>query len=455
MRWSPTGLTGSSPRDPERRNRQSKSRSRRSLGRGSDTQNRAGQRHTPKQQTSARRRPASPQPFRRRTGQGITSAIGGGPAAGSPDATPNDGGTMATASEILTKLRPKLDEFEAQRTELVAKSQDAEVYSNPAVYAPIARELGRLNKILERYDSLKQAEAQIEEAEGLAGETDEEIRELAGMQLAEAQETREALVDELLRMLVLADEISERNAIMEIRAGTGGDEAGLFAGDLLKMYLKYAEIAGFNVEMLDADATEVGGYKNIVARVTGESVFAALRYESGTHRVQRVPATETQGRIHTSAATVAVLPEAEEVDVEIAPDDYVKETYCAGGKGGQHVNRTESAVRLTHKETGIVVAIQDERSQHKNFARALQVLRARLYDHYKRKADEERGAARKSQVGTGDRSQKIRTYNWPQNRVTDHRIGQNYSLEQIIAGDLRKLVTDLQDADQAEQLAAL
>ncbi|MGE0430831.1 MAG: peptide chain release factor 1 [Planctomycetota bacterium] len=363
---------------------------------------------------------------------------------------------MAVATALLDKLRKRLTAAAERKAELDKQAEDPAVFNDPRKYAGVARELGGLRKLVDHARNLARLEQQLADAQEMAAsEADAELRSMAESEAEELEAKRDSLVEDVIEQLVLTDDTSERNAIIEIRAGTGGDEAGLFAGDLLKMYMKYAEEQRFKVEIIDASPGEVGGYKAVTLRITGDGVFRRFRYESGTHRVQRVPATETQGRIHTSACTVAVLPEAEEVDVELTPDDYEKETKRAGGAGGQHVNRTESAVVLTHKETGIQVSIQDERSQHKNFDRALQVLRTRLFDHYRRKADEARGAQRKSLIGSGDRSEKIRTYNWPQNRVTDHRIGKNYSLEPIIAGELDKLVADMIQHDKEQRLEAL
>lgn len=362
---------------------------------------------------------------------------------------------MASAVELLEKLRPKLEAYAARKEELTQQVSDPEVLGQPQRYATFARELGRITKIVERYEQLQGLESQLVETQALLSDPDPEMREMAESEAATLTSQRDELVSSLMQDLVLGDEVSERNAIIEIRAGTGGEEAKLFAGDVLKMYLKFCELRGYKVEILDSQETELGGYKEIVIRVAGDGVYRDFRYESGTHRVQRVPATESQGRIHTSTCTVAVMPEAEEVDVEVKEADYERQTYCAGGAGGQHVNRTESAVRLIHHETGIVVTCQDERSQHKNFARAMQILRARLFDHYQREAEQERADSRKKQIGRGDRSEKIRTYNWPQNRVTDHRLGKNYSLEQIVAGELDKVIADLQDFDTQQRIEAL
>jgi peptide chain release factor 1 len=258
-------------------------------------------------------------------------------------------------------------------------------------------------------------------------------------------------------MLLPKDEADAKNVILEVRAGTGGDEAALFAGDLFRMYCRHAELQGWKVNILSVSESDVGGYKEVSASITGTGVFAQLKFESGVHRVQRVPATESGGRIHTSAATVAVLPEAEEVDVQINESDLRIDTYRASGAGGQHVNTTDSAVRITHIPTNTVVTVQDERSQHKNKAKAMKVLRARIYDNMRQIADAERTEARKGQVGTGDRSERIRTYNFPQGRVSDHRINLTlYKLDRLIAGDaLHEMIDALQTEDQANRLAAI
>ncbi len=299
-----------------------------------------------------------------------------------------------------------------------------------------------------------------EEIEGLNeiledAEADDEMKELAGSELEELRAREPEVENRLKFMLLPKDEADTKNAILEIRAGTGGDEAALFAADLFRMYQRYAENHGWKVEVMDASDTGIGGYKEIVSSISGSNVFARLKYESGVHRVQRVPETESSGRIHTSAATVAVLPEAEEVDVHIEDSDLRVDTYRASGPGGQSVNTTDSAIRITHIPTGIVVTQQDEKSQHKNRAKAMRVLRSRLYEHERQLIDAERAQARKSQVGSGDRSERIRTYNFPQGRVTDHRINLTlHKLERILDGEgLDEMVDALVTEDQAARLA--
>lgn len=329
---------------------------------------------------------------------------------------------------------------------------------DPTTYVKLSREYAALEPLIFKIRALLKALDGLEEAETLLAdpETDSEMRELAEAERDELSSGLEVLLQDVRIGLLPKDVADANDAILEVRAGTGGDEAALFAGDLFRMYQRYAELRGWKVGVLSASEGEVGGFKEIIATVSGENVFARLKFESGVHRVQRVPATESGGRIHTSAATVAVLPQAEEVDVDVQESDLRIDTFRASGAGGQHVNTTDSAVRITHMPTGIVVAVQDERSQHKNKARAMQLLRARIYDVQREKVASERTEARRLQVGSGDRSERIRTYNFPQGRVTDHRIGLTlYKLEQIIAGEgLNDVIEALTLDYQASLLAA-
>ena len=322
----------------------------------------------------------------------------------------------------------------------------------PDQIARISREYAELKPVVEQIARWREAGAGLAEAEAMLA--DPEMRDLAADELARLRDEMPALEQALRIALLPRDAADARPAIIAIRPGTGGDEAALFAGDLLSMYRRHAEQQGWTFQMLDLTETELGGVKEAVARVEGEGVFARLKYESGVHRVQRVPETESGGRIHTSAATVAVLPEAEEVDIDIPAGDIRIDTMRASGAGGQHVNTTDSAVRITHLPTGIVVT-SSEKSQHQNRANAMAVLRARLYDMERSRADAERAADRKSQVGSGDRSERIRTYNFPQGRMTDHRINLTlYALDRIMAGDLGDIIDALTAHDQAARLAA-
>jgi peptide chain release factor 1 len=330
---------------------------------------------------------------------------------------------------------------------------------DPETFVALSRELAELDDVVAAIRGYHAAEENLKGLEALLDDpkTDSDMRSLAEDELPQAREEVEKAAQSLRIILLPKDEADEKSAILEIRAGTGGDEAALFAGDLLRMYTRYADLKGWKVEIVSASEGTAGGFKEVVAEVKGRGVFARLKFESGVHRVQRVPDTETQGRIHTSAATVAVLPEAEDVDISINDADLKIDTMRAQGAGGQHVNKTESAIRITHLPTGTVVFVQDERSQHKNRARALALLRARLYDAERTAKDAARAAERKSQVGSGDRSERIRTYNFPQGRVTDHRINLTlYKLEEVMSGNaldelIDALVTEHQAALLAEQ----
>lgn len=346
------------------------------------------------------------------------------------------------------RLHKLLDRFEAVQSEMNANVSRER-------FVALSREFAELSPVAAAVRQLQAAEAAREEARSLL--SDKEMAEIAREELDRLDAELPALEREVQLMLLPKDAADERNVILEVRAGTGGDEAALFAGDLFRMYERYAQKQGWTVELISASEGEVGGYKEIVAEISGKGVFARLKFESGVHRVQRVPATEAGGRIHTSAATVAVLPEPEDVDVEIDDKDLRIDVYRASGAGGQHVNKTESAVRITHLPTGIVVAQQDEKSQHKNKARAMQILRARIYEAERERIDRERAAERKGQVGSGDRSERIRTYNFPQSRVTDHRINLTlHKLDQVLEGEaLDEIISALIAEDQAERLAAL
>ncbi len=349
----------------------------------------------------------------------------------------------------------KLEEVEKRFEELTEKLADPELVSDREKYAKIAREHAELSEIVETYRAYKRTLEEIEGNKELLEEQDEELVKLAKEELKELTTKAEDLEKKLMFLLLPKDPNDEKNILLEIRAGTGGEEAALFAADLFRMYSRYAERKGWEVEILDVNPTGLGGFKEIIALIKGKGAYSRLKYESGVHRVQRIPETESQGRIHTSAVTVAVLPEAEEVDIEIRPEDLRIETMRASGHGGQHVNKTESAVRITHIPTGIVVSCQNERSQHQNRARAMQILRARLYERKLREQEEKIQAERRSQVGTGDRSERIRTYNFPQNRVTDHRIGLTlYRLEQVMDGEIDDIIDSLITYYQAEALKA-
>jgi peptide chain release factor 1 len=348
-------------------------------------------------------------------------------------------------------MRELLEQKLARYDELERDLINPEVLSNPARITAVAREHGSLGKLAKKYRKFKQITAQIAEAQQMIDGDDAELRELAEMELPQLRAEREQLWSELLELTIGGEDANRSRVIMEIRAGTGGDEAALFARDLFEMYRYYAASKGWKTEIMNHSPTELGGFKEIILAVEGEGCYRDLQYESGGHRVQRVPETEQQGRIHTSAATVAVLAEPEDVEVNLKPDDYRLDTFCASGPGGQHVNKTASAVRLTHFETGIVVQCQDEKSQLKNKTKALRELAARVYNFYKQKEDAKRAAERKTLVGSGDRSERIRTYNFPQNRLTDHRIGLTlYNLDQVVAGNLQPVTDALIDYDRQQ-----
>ncbi|WP_303721130.1 peptide chain release factor 1 [Malonomonas rubra] len=333
---------------------------------------------------------------------------------------------------------------------------DPSIISDQKRYRELSKEHADLSEVVSVYGKYKQVSSEIEGNRELLQDSDPEMKELAKAELPELETQLEQLEEELKILMLPKDPNDDKNIILEIRAGTGGDEAALFAADLFRMYSRYADRQRWKVEMMSASETDGGGFKEVVALISGERVYSRLKFESGTHRVQRVPETETQGRIHTSACTVAVLPEAEDVDIEINPADLRIDLYRASGAGGQHVNKTESAVRLTHIPTGVVVACQDEKSQHKNKAKAMKVLKSRIYDQMQAEQNAAMAADRKNQVGSGDRSERIRTYNYPQGRCTDHRIGLTlYKLDAIMQGDVDEvidaLITDQQAAQMSQQ----
>jgi len=340
------------------------------------------------------------------------------------------------------------------RAEILQEKMNGEL--PPQEFVSLSKEYARLEPVVAVITRYQKLIAEIDDLKSIICDGDEEMKELAEAELIELEEKLRDVQKELEIMLLPKDEADDMNVILEVRAGTGGDEAALFAGDLFRMYCRHAELNGYKVEILSTSDGDIGGYKEVVAAVRGDSVFARLKFESGVHRVQRVPETESSGRIHTSAATVAVLPEPEEVDVQIDDKDLRVDVFRASGPGGQSVNTTDSAVRITHLPTGIVVSQQDEKSQHKNRAKAIQVLRARLFEAERERLESERSADRRSQVGSGDRSERIRTYNYPQGRVTDHRINLTlHKLEKIVAGDsLDDVIDALLAEDQSRQLAA-
>ena len=352
-------------------------------------------------------------------------------------------------------MQDKLERVEQRYQTLMGLVSDAAVQADPAEYRAHTKALAEIQPLVDRFRDYKTVEKEIGQARELAGGDDPEMQALAEQELRELGDRREALLAEIKVLLLPKDPNDERNVVLEIRAGTGGDEAGLFAGDLFRMYSRFAEGQGWRVEVLSLNETGVGAVKEIVALVEGGRVYSRLKYESGVHRVQRVPATEASGRIHTSTATVAVLPEAEEVDVRIEARDLRIDTFCSSGPGGQSVNTTYSAVRITHLPTGLVVSQQDEKSQIKNKAKAMKVLRSRLYELELAQQQQEIAQDRRSQVGSGERSEKIRTYNFPQNRITDHRIGTTFHrLAEMLNGDLDEMIGALVTHYQAEQLKA-
>ena len=347
----------------------------------------------------------------------------------------------------------KLENLERRFADLEQQLSSPDILTDQDRYRKMTKAHADLREVVDVFKKYKELRAQLEESKSMQNDADSEIREMAFEEAKELEKTMEELEQELKLLLLPKDPLDDKNIILEIRAGTGGDEAALFAADLFRMYSRYAETKGWKVEIMSCSDTGTGGYKEIIALLKGNKAYSQLKYEAGTHRVQRVPVTESQGRIHTSAATVAIMPEAEDADVDIRPDDLRFDVFRSSGPGGQSVNTTDSAVRVTHIPTGIVVTCQDEKSQHKNKAKALTVLKSRLFQAEQDRLQAEQAEARRAQVGSGDRSERIRTYNFPQGRVTDHRINLTlYKLDQVMEGDIQELVTGLTTAAQAEAL---
>jgi len=351
----------------------------------------------------------------------------------------------------------KLDQLLDRHEELAALLGDAEIIGNQEKFRAFSREFAEIEPVVKCYGDYRQVREDIATAREMLGEGDAELRALAEDELTSGHERLQTLEAQLQTLLLPRDPNDSHNVFLEVRAGTGGDEAAIFAGDLFRMYARYAEKNGWRVEIVSESAGEHGGYKEVISRVEGRDVYARLKFESGAHRVQRVPKTEAQGRIHTSACTVAILPEVDEVEaIEINKTDLRIDTYRASGAGGQHVNRTDSAIRITHIPTGIVVECQDERSQHKNRARAMSILQARLLNAAQSKQQQEQAEERRNLVGSGDRSERIRTYNFPQGRITDHRINLTlYNLDQVMEGDMNPVIEALMQEHQADLLAAM
>jgi len=354
-------------------------------------------------------------------------------------------------------IRRKLESVEERFEEIAGLLADPDVIGDQNQFRDLSKEYARIDPVVRSFQRYGAIVDDIASAEEMTNDADAEIREMGQEELKSLAERQEVLLAQLLKSLIPQDPHDDSNVFLEIRAGTGGDEAAIFAGDLFRMYSKYAETMGWSIEILSQREGEHGGFKEVICRVSGHSIFAKLKFESGAHRVQRVPATESQGRIHTSACTVAVLPEPDEIEaVDINPAELRVDTYRASGAGGQHVNKTDSAVRLTHLPTGIVVECQDERSQHKNRARAMSLLQAKLLDAQVSEQETEQAEKRRLLVGSGDRSERIRTYNFPQGRVTDHRINLTlYKLDEIMEGHLKQVIEPLINEYQADQLAAL
>jgi len=351
----------------------------------------------------------------------------------------------------------KLESLQERHQEIAGLLADPDVISDQNQFRKYSMEYAQLEPVVETFSKYSQSVEDLETAKEMLSDDDASVQEMAQQEITELQKQQETLELDLQKLLLPKDPLDNSNVFIEIRAGTGGDEAAIFAGDLFRMYSRYAEQKRWQIEVINTNEGDHGGYKEIVARIIGHGAYSLLKFESGAHRVQRVPETESQGRVHTSAATVAILPEADEIeDIDVNPSDLRIDTFRASGAGGQHVNKTDSAIRITHLPTGVVVECQDERSQHKNKARAMSLLKARLLDAEQAKQFEEQAATRKSLVGSGDRSERIRTYNFPQGRVTDHRINLTlYKLDELMQGSLSQVIDPLINEHQAEQLASL
>ena len=352
-------------------------------------------------------------------------------------------------------MHAKLDDVCRRYDELMAQMADPSIYEAAGTYQKLAREVAAIEPVVKAWRRLERVELELADARTLADEDDPDMREMVQAEIESLIEARDALRQQVRILLIPKDPNDTKDVILEIRAGTGGEEATLFAADLFRMYSRYGEKCGWKFDIISHSDSECGGFKEIITSVSGSAVYSCLKFDSGVHRVQRVPVTESQGRIHTSACTVAILPEAEEVELEIPERDLRIDRFRSTGPGGQSVNTTDSAIRITHLATGLVVTCQDEKSQHKNKAKALKVLRARLLEKMEAELHEERAGARRAMVGSGDRSERIRTYNFPQNRLTDHRVGLTlYSLDQIVAGELDRVIEPVRTWFQAEQLKA-